>query len=233
MPRVVLALALFAAACGSQRAVLSPAPGARVVPGTAAVGTTNLDSVRLRVEAGTWTGPRGIVEAVTPLKVTIENHTTQPLAIRYDRVLLTSREGAQLEAVPPFAPRLDAARALARPVEGAAAGFVQRGFQVAPYLQPYYPHLSAFPTPFLFNALYYDRYADYWDARHAPVEAARANAIPEGVLQPGGAVTGYFYFPDVADRDLSQVTFHADLVDTPNGDPVAYISVPFTVRKEG
>jgi hypothetical protein len=234
MPRVILLVSLFAAACGSHRAVLAPAPGARVVPGTAAAATADMDGVRLRVEADSWPGPPAVVDAVTPLKVTIENHTAQPLAIRYDRVLLTSREGAQLEAVPPFAPRADAAGGLARPVDAATgAEVVQRGFQVAPYLRPYYPRLAAFPRPFLFNSLYYDRYADYWDARHAPMEAVRANAIPEGVLEPGGTVAGYFYFPDVADKDVSQVTFHADLVDTPNGDPVARVSVPFTVRREG
>jgi hypothetical protein len=228
MPAIILLLALLAFGCGARRPVLTPAPGSQAVPGAAAA-TTQADGVTLRVEADAWPGPSSLLTAVTPLKVTLENHTGQPVAIRYDRVLLTSREGAPLEAVPPFDPRTDATRDAAGPVtEG---GFVQHGFLVAPYLGRYYPRLTAFPRPFLFNPLHYDRYADYWESRHASMETVRANAIPEGVLEPGGQVTGFFYFPDVAGKGVSQVTFHADLVDTALGEPVARVSVPFTVAE--
>jgi hypothetical protein len=35
----------------------------------------------------------------------------------------------------------------------------------------------------------------------------------------------------VAGKGVSQVTFHADLVDTALGEPVARVSVPFTVAE--
>ena len=223
-------VASLALGCGAQRAVLTPAPGAQTAAGSR-VAVAQADGVTLRVEPGAWPGPRSVETAVTPLKVTFENNGTRPVAIRYDHVALVTQDGKRLTALPPFQAQREAAGTVIPPAPLTDLRFGYRRFFVAPHLRWYYSRLSPFRSPFLYDRLYYDRYVDYWASRHIAMEQVRRNAIPEGVLEPGGQITGYLYFEDVADEDVLQVTFHADLVDAATGDALARVEVPFNVSR--
>lgn len=88
---------------------------------------------------------------------------------------------------------------------------------------------------------YADRaWADGWGANpyHAPgrwrpdlpTERMIRRALPEGVLEPGGAVAGFLYFDEV-DDETRRITFEADLVaPVPDAPSVASFDVRFRAR---
>jgi hypothetical protein len=57
-----------------------------------------------------------------------------------------------------------------------------------------------------------------------------AEALPEGVVQEGGKVSGFLYFEGVANRE-SRVEFVMNLVDASNGENFGQVSIPFAVSK--
>src|SRR5262249_38625673 len=98
---ITVALLAVASAGGAQRTLLSPAPGS---PGRAAVTPTAIraDGVQVTVEGEEPSGPREIMTAVTPLKVTITNGGATPVALRYDRISLEGPDGKRWAALPPY-----------------------------------------------------------------------------------------------------------------------------------
>jgi hypothetical protein len=54
-------------------------------------------------------------------------------------------------------------------------------------------------------------------------------ALPEGVLEPGGKVTGFLYFEDVKTDKNDKATFTTDLVNAATGEPVASIRIPIEI----
>jgi len=102
-------------------------------------------------------------------------------------------------ALPPF----EMIRTVTEPV--GYASMPMEGFWVAPYLSAYYAWSPPFGGPFYDDHWYYD--------------------LPEGVVQPGGRVSGFLYFEPV--RRVKQADFMAHLVDADTGDHVATIRIPF------
>jgi hypothetical protein len=202
------------------------APGA---PAAAAVAEAN--GVQVIVEGAEPSGPRAIETAVTPLKVTIVNHGREPVAIRYDHIYLEGRGGKRWAALPPYEAQKEAAQAIAPPPPPDPL-WVYDGFLVAPHLRYYYPYLTAFADPFLYDDLYYDQYRNYWRRRHVAMRAVRAQAIPEGVLEPGGKVSGFLFFEHVSAKE-GPLTLHADLLDARTGQQLASVRAPVTVLKAG
>jgi hypothetical protein len=52
-------------------------------------------------------------------------------------------------------------------------------------------------------------------------------ALPEGVLEPGGRVTGFVYFEEV--EDVPRVRFVAQLVNASTGARFGTLTIPFVV----
>jgi hypothetical protein len=166
---------------------------------------------------------------VTPLKLTVENNGSVPVAIRYDKLYLMTDGGERFAALPPFQAKAEAAESVAAPPTPLAPlWFTHRGFLVAPYLRYYYPALSPFGYSYSYDPLYYQRYVDYWAQRRVAMNEVRRHAIPEGVVEPGGVVTGFVFFEDV-DGDVARVTLYAQLPNPRDGTAVASLRVPFDV----
>jgi hypothetical protein len=218
----LLLLALGGAGC-AERTVLMPAPGAP------AVEVAGANGIRVTVEQGDVPGVRAIETAVTPLKVTIVNDGPRPVAIRYDHIYLVGPDGKRFAALPPYQAEREAAQAIAPPPP---PPLVYDRFFVAPHLRYYYPYLTPFADPFLYDPLYYDQYFQYWHRRRVAMREVRSLSIPEGVLEPGGRVSGYLFFEHVPSKQ-GQVTLHADLLDARDGRPVAVVTVPLSVAKAG
>jgi hypothetical protein len=227
----ILLLGLGGTGC-AERTLLAPAPGAPAAPGSPSAALATANGVQVIVEAGEPTGPRDIETAVTPLKVTIVNNGPEPVAIRYDHIYLEGPGGKRWAALPPYEAQKEAAQAITPPPPPPAPLWVYDRFLVAPHLRWYYPYLTAFADPFLYDDVYYDQYRRYWRRRRIAMRDVRAQAIPEGVLEPGGRVSGFLFFEHVP-SNAGPVSLHADLLDARTGRQLATVVTPLTVLKAG
>lgn len=201
---------------------LSPAPGAQPAPpgpGKGAMATVRGVSMIARSDA--WSGFPPNLQRVTPILVTIENNGPTPLRLRYNEfTLVDPMTGQSYRAIPPFDVR-------GTEVEPVTAPNYSR-FWVAPYYSRYYPGIRPYRGAFPFDDLYYDRYYPAWVDIQLPTGDMVQKALPEGVLDPGGVVTGYLYFQNV-DRDAGLVEFRGELVDARSGRQFGLIEIPFEV----
>lgn len=219
---VIGLLALTAPGCAT---TLIPAPGAHRVPGVGHAADARLAGVHIVASAEAWSGsPSDLEDLVTPLLVTITNDGQRPLEIRYEHFALQTPGGVTFAALPPFQVTGVALEPL-----GNFGPTVAFGFSVAPYLSPWYPGWSVYGGPFPFNAGYYGGYygvySSYGQVR-LPTGDMLQRALPEGVLAPGGRITGFVYFERVL--DVVHVAFVAHLVEV-GGQDFGAIEIPFIV----
>jgi hypothetical protein len=220
---IVLTMTALGAAGCAERTVLMPAPG------TPAVEVAGTNGVRVTIDEGSLDGIRDVETAVTPLKVTLFNDSTHAVTFRYDQVYLEGPDGKRYAALPPYEAQREAAQTVAPPPGPPLA---YNRFFVAPHMRWYYPYMTPFANPFLYDPIYYDEHYRYWQTRHAVAREVRGMAIPEGVIEPGGSVSGYVFFEHVPAKQR-QATLHASLLDAQDGRAVAEVSVPVAVEKAG
>ena len=195
----IVILSVATASAGSSTAILAQEPEEKAMASSAGITMT--------VTADRWVGtPRQLTEVI-PLLVSIENNSSSPLRIRYQEFALGTPAGKWLNALPPFAIEGEEVRALRSPY-----AYPVNGFWVAPYLSPYYPFFPRFVGPFAYDPFFYDTY--YPAIRRAPLPTGDMvqKVLPEGVLDPGGRITGFLYF-ETGDFDPDRGTFVADLID--------------------
>jgi len=215
---------LLSAGCGGP-ARLRPAPTVRTVPGDDKSAVAAAEGVRMVVETDKWSGnPGNLEQVVAPLRVTIENRSEQPLRIRYNEFTLTSASGFTYAAIPPY----KVEGSVTTPTTGLDPHFTYSGFYYAPYYRPYFRGLSPWRHPWAYDPLYYHDHYNYWRTP-LPTDDMLEMAIPEGVLEPEGRISGFIYFQRL-DNDLNQVTFNAGLVNAQTGDLFGSIGIPFTVK---
>jgi len=221
---VLLSVPLAIIGCTSTRHLV-PASTAQIVPGQTDPAVAEVEGVRVAVTPDTWSGePSSLDREMTPLKVSIENRGTHPLRISYGEFSLTSSTGVSYAALPPYK--------IAGSVTGGVA-MVPRftyygGFYVAPYYAPYYATLPPWSAAWPLDSYYYDEYYPAWQIQ-LPTRDMRERAIPEGVVNPQGGVTGFLYFPKLA-REAQSVTFELHLTDANSGNRFGKLSIPFDVH---
>ena len=226
-------------ASGCASAVLTPAPEARVVPGTASAAMSEVAGVRVTVQADAWEGVRSVTDRVHPLRVTIENRSAFTVRVRYGDFALVAANGVRRPALPPVRVEGDLLSPMLAP--GLAPiitpRFSSRRFYVAPYFAPLYPGVPVYGRPYvLYDPGYYAFWhVDFTRAVRSSVEVLSL-ALPEGVIEPEGQVAGFLYFRTV-DPDAGQVVFRAAIVavhgerDAVGGTVLGEVAVPFTVTK--
>jgi hypothetical protein len=219
----LLAASATLVGCGSQTQ-LEPTPGA---PTTVAedVAITDVEGVELRVEVDAWPGEYEVVRHVTPVKVTMINRGAEPVRFEYRRFALRAPDGRRYAALPPFAIRGEIT--IDRAIEPLVPTFYHRDFVVAPWYGTYYPRLGVWGSRFAYDWGYYDHYFGYWRAE-LPTREMLELALPEGVLDPGGQVTGYLYFELVEDAD--RVNLQADIVTAEGTEIIGQAAIPFDVE---
>ena len=225
MSAFVLVAATLCAGCATQR--LRPAPEAILAPGNTNAAMTETAGVRITVEVGAWVGrPRNLEDEITPLKVTIENDSSQPLRVRYNELTLRTDTGLSYAALPPLDIRGSVLERSEHPVY--VPRFGHHRFYVAPYFDPFYVGLQPWGYPWAFDGFYYNRYYPVWKVE-LPTRDMRELAIPEGVVEPQGRVSGFVYFPRLED-DATRVTFTADLMNGKDGKAFGRLSIPFVIE---
>ena len=210
--------------------------------------------MKVLVAGDAWDAdPKNLPTVLTPVKVTIENQSGRPLKINYDEFKLAGSSGFTYAAIPPMQARVVLSQTsrsnfkivLASYQQGTpgqagggqstqAPGPVQSRvvadrFYVAPHFAWYYPGWTAWPHPFAYDPFYYDRLMAYYP-KELPTKDMLAEALPAGVLQAGGRVSGFVYFQGISDRE-TRVKFEMDLVDANNSAAFGHVSLPFEVKK--
>ena len=233
----LLILSLFvviAAGCGTG-ANLQPAPTATEVGPEDEAAITVVDDITVQAQTDAWTGDPGVTTHVTPIRVTIDNDSGEPLRIRYGEFALVSSDGERYAALPPFNVEGDVTEpVLVREYDPVVDPlFTFDGFEVAPYYSDVYPDLTPYADPFFYDPDYYYRYGGDLEAIFAeqdlPTVNMLQNVLPEGVLYDGGRVSGFVYFEKV-DEDVPLVTFRADLEKAESDESFGTVRIPFTTE---
>ena len=221
VPTAVIALGL--AACATRQLV--PAPEAQLMPGRQDTAVAESGGVRTTVQSQAWSGsPASLPQQITPLQVTVVNHSDRPVRITYDDFTLTGSSGFAYSALPPY----KITGSVREPVM--VPRFSYSRFYVAPFYRPFYPAVPVWAaSPWRYNSYYYNRVWADWPVR-LPTRDMREKAIPAGVLQPGGQVSGFLYFPKLP-RETTTVTFKQSLVDSSTQKTIAEVELPFVYKR--
>jgi hypothetical protein len=224
------ALLFILAGCGTQ-AKLTPAPGAKEVTGQPYAAVSNVDSVDVLAEPNVWIGRPEVLQDVTPVRITIHNNSTRPVRVRYTDFSLVGPKGVRYAALPPIGVHGTVQEPVVAnvhpPVE--EPEFDEDGFDVAPYLGPMYPTLVPWHGPFYYDPLYYDNYYTYWQSINLPTREMVREALPEGVVEADGHISGFLYFQKVNPRE-GRVVFRDDLVNAKTGNIFGTVTIPFRVH---
>jgi hypothetical protein len=214
------AAALAFAACASNDPELVPAPGTLPAPNAGAHAMS--EGVRLEIQGDAWEGmPADLGDNFTPVLVHVENNSANALRIRYNDFILRADDGTRFHALPPF--RID--DTVTEPITDP---LVYNRFLLAPYLSPFYPNWTIYSDPFLFDTVYFNRYHPSFQTINLPTGDMIQKALPEGVVEPGGRVSGFLYFED-PDDDVGRVTLTHELT-TPMGTKFGQIQIPLLTR---
>lgn len=240
-PLVLLAAALGLGGCLNYPR-LKPANPGQLLADRPLAARVAQGGVSVVVQPDQWNGdPVGLPEMLTPLLVTIENGSQRSLRIRFQEFALVGRSGFRYAAIPPLQTdperRSDARTPDGTPVQavwrmGPGLSFTPRfgysgGFYVAPGWSSYYPGYGVWGGPFSWNPWYYGNAYGFW-REPLPTRDMLERAMPEGVLQSEGRVSGFLYFPSVRRED--GVTFELDLVDAKSGESLGKAALPFSIE---
>ena len=215
------------------RANLEPAPAANEVIGMEDAVRSSVDGVSVVAQAADWPGSAPVKNEITPVQVTLENGSDNPVRIRYSEFALVGPDGRRYAALPPFSVEGDVEETIT--IDGydpiAEPAFAYNSFAVAPYYGSVYTGLTPYTGTFAYDPYYYDTYNTYWADFdiELPTDEMLDRAMPEGVLESGGTVEGFVYFEKVTE-DVPRVTFRADLVNADTGDVFGETRVPFVVE---
>lgn len=215
-----LAGALALAGCSS---MLTPAPAARELPGPTAGAIARDQGMSMVAKAGTWKGdPSNLAQRLTPMWVTLTNNSAVPVLVRYNELMLVTAEGRAYKALPPF--RIDG-----EVTDRATAMYPPRGFAYAPHVARYMAGSTAYPQTLpALGPAYWQRYGTALSRVDLPTIDMLRQALPAGVLEPGGHVEGFVYFPGI-DGDVDKVRLRADLLNAITGTRLVSLAIPFTV----
>jgi len=206
--------------CGN--GVLVPAPSAKVISGAPNAAFQEAAGVGCSADTGAW--PERAAkppDSVVAVKVRVRNRSGKPIRLLAEDFTLVGKSGQRYRPIPVLPldaenpPRLT-------PV------FASVNFFVAPRLRAAYPTLEPWSAGLERDQAFYDRQFDRWGKRRPTLEMIRM-ALPEGVLENDGLISGFLYFESPVD-DEDRVTFQADFAPGDGTGTVASIEIPFRVR---
>ncbi len=211
-------LALVLGACASN-GELVPVPGANALPAPEVGALASAAGVQLEARTDAWSGrPLNLGQDFTPILVHVTNNSGRPLAIRYQDFVLTRPDNTKTwAAIPPF--NIHKTVSIERPLYRSDA------FMLAPYLRPYYPGWRLYDGFPGWDEGYWGTYYPEFVNINLPTPDMLAAALPEGVLQQGGTMTGFLYFQHLP-ASASEVLLRQRL-ETPTGQVFGQIEIPF------
>jgi hypothetical protein len=214
---------VVAAAC-SHAPKLVPAPEAQRLPDDPGAAFAAAAGVRVTVRSQSWKGePRDLESIVTPLHVSVENDSATPIRVRYRDFTLTSADGLQSPAIPPLSIQRPGGNVVAVVPSFAA----HRYLLLRPY-GPFYPAYPLWDGPFDWDPVFYDQFYATWEPP-LPTPDMLNQALPEGVLQPGGRVAGFLYFRRLR-QSGGRVIFAQEVIAAETGERLATLRIPLVLQ---
>jgi hypothetical protein len=215
--------AAMIAAAGCAHGELVPAAKAKVVPGAPTAAYSVADGVRCSANVGAWSESGDeLPDSIVPVKVRIANDSGKPIRVRHEDFAFTGKTGRTYRPVPVLPLDGDVPVPTVRPMYAAT------NFYVAPSFRRAYKQLEPWPSTLDRDDELYDKQFQRWGKRRPSLETIRM-ALPEGVLEDGGIITGFLFFESPLSRE-SKVTFNAEFGDGKHGDLVSSIKIPFAVE---
>lgn len=227
VPRQVLAAAALAAAACAEP---GPRPPAEAAPAFLHGESAVAQQAGVQVAASTraWEGsPAALETELTPVLVNILNDSRRPVRIGYESFRFTSEAETLYSPLPPYRIEVE----VVQPVSAGRPYYTYAGFRGAPYLRAYFPQVAAYEGSFAFDDGYYGAHAPAWSRYQSlglPSEDMLARALPEGVLESGGRVGGFLYFPRLEGR--GPFAFSFNLMDAESGVRIGVITMPFAAE---
>ena len=219
---------LFITTSCAERHYFVPASRANVVPNAPYTGRATVAGIAMDVKVNSWRGdPADLESIVTPVKLTVTNEGNHPLSLRYKDFTLSNPTGVQSSALPPFKIRAYETEAQPEPIVPA---FAYRNFLLYPYYGFYGPSLAFWPDDWGWDSAWYGTYFGYWQ-KSLPTADMLQKAIPEGVLNPNGSLSGYLYFQRVPGT-APALEFDAALIDARTHDRIGKIGIPFETESK-
>jgi hypothetical protein len=218
----IAAILPFVGSCGCGATALVPAPSAKVISGAPKAAFQEAAGVGCSADAGAWPerAPKP-PDSVVPVKVRVRNQSGKAIRLLAEDFVLVGKSGQKYRPIPVLPldaenlPRLN-------PV------YASVNFYVAPRFRSAYPTLEPWRAGLERDQALYDRQFDRWGKRRPTLEMIRM-ALPEGVLEDGGLISGFLFFESPLD-DEDRVTFQADFAPGDGSGTVASIEIPFRVR---
>lgn len=220
--KTALAVAGIAALSACAHPHYVPVEPANFVPNERDVGGASVEGVVIRADVDTWKGdPDNLKTALTPVRVTIENNSNQPLSLRYPNFEVSNPAGVQVRALPPF--QIHGSITESGPITPA---YPWDGFMLYPGYGPYYgPGWALWGDNWGWDGGWYGTYWAEWQ-QDLPTRSMLEKAVPEGVLNPGGQVKGYLYFQKIPEN-VKNLVFVAELWNANTHQQIATVHIPF------
>ncbi|RPI56815.1 MAG: hypothetical protein EHM55_04050 [Acidobacteria bacterium] len=179
--------------------------------------------VHVTITADAWTGLPPDIGDIEPLLVTIENNSPVPIRIRYDQFAAVGPMGDRMRALPPF--EIRGTEWVSPYYFPGAYPFAADRFWVAPYLGGYYGFRPW--GSFLYDPWYYSAYYPSWRVG-LPTQDMLAQALPEGVVEPGGKIAGFLYIEDNP-KDGEHSRFVYEVVNAETNERLGQVDVPIEI----
>ncbi len=200
---IAMASALCVVGCGKPNAQLKPARPAQLADNLESAAVAEVQDVELIAQTGTWPGHPQALDFATPVRLTIYNHGAKPVYFRYPDVTLVgpTKDYAALPVyhAPTGAP-LGSTRNYPPSVREHHSFLELNDFYVAHPFHGHHPTLPTYDAPLAHDWNYHDKHFAYWKDATLPTLEMRTYALPEGVLESGGRVSGFVYFERVEAR---------------------------------
>jgi hypothetical protein len=216
-------LAIATGGCG--HGTLVPAPSAQVIPSAPTAAYSEAEGVRCSANVGPWSGREDDLPSfVVPVKVRIKNGSGTPIRVLHESFVLAGRKGRVYHPIPVLPPDASARRRIPKldPL------YASSRFFVAPRFHDVYATLDPWRTPLPRDDELYEQLFRRWGKQPPTVEVLRM-ALPEGVLDDGGVLTGYLFFESPLEQER-QVRFEATFGGEDGRPTVASIEIPFRVK---
>jgi hypothetical protein len=222
----------FALLAGCATATLKPAPSAQVAQGDESQAIGRSDGVQLTIDTDAWSSyPQALENRLTPVRATIVNSSEHPVEIKYEHFSLSGFDGVTYHPLPPIDIKGSVSQVSRYPVY--APRFAYHRYVVAPFYYPYYDPYFAGLHRWVYRPWepwYYARYYPRWSV-DLPTRDMIELAIPEGVIEPHGQVSGFLYFPKLdAANEGDQIKLTANLVDATQNDAFGRITIPMVME---
>ena len=207
--------------CSSQIKLFPVTSSVKNLPDAA---SDSIAGIHMLVETQSWSGDPQIKSKVIPIRVTIQNKSGNLVRVRTSEFAFVSNNGERFAALPPY----DIKGTIEQPFY---PGFTYDQFLIAPYYSAFYPNISACPSDFAYDQSYYNTYYPAWARYQLPTKEMLRLALPDGVVDVGGYVSGFLYFQNIPSKER-EVKLIAKLINAVNGDLMGTLSIPFRVAKK-